>query len=62
VGSQTETSNPFYDHPILNSPYREPKRRWAFAEFTDVYEIEPDFKSKVEEEFGRMIERARGKA
>ncbi|MGO8692311.1 MAG: BPTD_3080 family restriction endonuclease [Rectinemataceae bacterium] len=30
--------------------------RWAFAEFTDVYEIEPDFKSKVEEEFGKMID------
>jgi type III restriction enzyme len=36
--------------------------RWAFAEFTDVYEIEPDFKSKVEEEFGKMIERVGGKA
>ena len=30
--------------------------RWAFAEFTDVYEIESDFKAKVEEEFNNMIE------
>lgn len=34
--------------------------RWAFAEFTDVYEIEPDFRSKVEKEFGKMIERTGG--
>lgn len=30
--------------------------RWAFAEFTDVYEIEADFKEKVEEAFNSMIE------
>ncbi len=29
--------------------------RWAFAEFTDVYQIETDFKSKVEAEFNQMI-------
>ena len=29
--------------------------RWAFAEFTDVYEIESDFEAKVEEEFNNMI-------
>lgn len=29
--------------------------RWAFAEFTDVYQIESDFKIKVESEFDRMI-------
>ena len=29
--------------------------RWAFAEFTDVYEIESDFKEKVEREFNSMI-------
>jgi type III restriction enzyme len=29
---QTETSNPFYDHPILNSPYREPRRHWELDE------------------------------
>jgi len=32
--------------------------RWAFAEFTDVYQIEADFEEKVEEEFNKMIERA----
>ena len=30
--------------------------RWAFAEFTEVYQIESDFKSKVESEFNKMIE------
>ncbi len=29
---------------------------WAFAEFTDVYEIEADFKEKVEDVFNSMIE------
>ena len=29
--------------------------RWAFAEFTDVYEIETDFKNKMANEFDRMI-------
>jgi len=29
--------------------------RWAFAEFTDVYQIEADFKSRVESEFNKMI-------
>jgi len=29
--------------------------RWAFAEFTEVYRIEADFKSKVESEFDKMI-------
>lgn len=31
--------------------------RWAFAEFTEVYQIEADFKAKVEREFNAMIER-----
>jgi len=31
--------------------------RWAFAEFTEVYRIETDFKAKVEEEFNKMIEK-----
>jgi type III restriction enzyme len=30
--------------------------RWAFAEFTEVYKIESDFKAKVEGEFNKMIE------
>ena len=29
--------------------------RWAFAEFTEVYQIEADFASKVESEFNKMI-------
>ena len=32
--------------------------RWAFAEFTDVYTIEADFKAKVESKFNRIIESA----
>ena len=31
--------------------------RWAFAEFTDVYAMESDFKAKVESEFNELIER-----
>lgn len=30
--------------------------RWAFAEFGDVYEMEADFKAKVESEFNKIIE------
>ena len=30
--------------------------RWAFAEFTDAYQIQADFAAKVESEFNRMIE------
>jgi type III restriction enzyme len=29
--------------------------RWAFAEFTEVYQIESDFKAKVQSEFDRMV-------
>jgi type III restriction enzyme len=29
--------------------------RWAFAEFTEVYQIESDFKAKVESEFNKLI-------
>jgi type III restriction enzyme len=29
--------------------------RWGFAEFTEIYEIESDFKAKVEKEFNAMI-------
>jgi type III restriction enzyme len=29
--------------------------RWAFAEFTEVYQIEADFKAKVEARFGEMV-------
>ena len=30
--------------------------RWAFAEFTEVYEIEADFEAKVEGRFNAMID------
>ncbi len=30
--------------------------RWAFAEFTEVYQIESDFQQKVQSEFNKMIE------
>ena len=30
--------------------------RWAFAEFTDVYQIRADFAARVEGEFNKMIE------
>lgn len=30
--------------------------RWAFAEFTDVYQMQHDFETKVEAEFNKMIE------
>ncbi|MBN1653548.1 MAG: DEAD/DEAH box helicase family protein [Deltaproteobacteria bacterium] len=32
--------------------------RWAFAEFTDIYEIESNFKAKVKSEFDKMIAKA----
>lgn len=27
-----ETGNPFFDHPILNSPYQRPERHWELDE------------------------------
>jgi type III restriction enzyme len=33
-------------------------RRWSFAEFTDIYEIQSDFGAKVESQFDKMIETA----
>jgi type III restriction enzyme len=30
--------------------------RWAFAEFTEVYRIEADFKDKVEQQFAAMLD------
>ena len=32
--------------------------RWDFAEFCDVYEMESEFDSKVEEHFNKMINTA----
>ena len=34
--------------------------RWAFAELTEAYQIESDFKAKVESAFDEMIGRAGG--
>jgi type III restriction enzyme len=34
--------------------------RWAFAEFTEVYQIEADFKAKVESEFNKMVDKVTG--
>ncbi|MDX8389974.1 MAG: DEAD/DEAH box helicase family protein [Mariprofundaceae bacterium] len=34
--------------------------RWAFAEFTDVYEMQADFEKKVEAEFSKMIDSVTG--
>jgi len=31
--------------------------RWAFAEFTEVYQMEADFKARVEAEFDKMLHR-----
>jgi len=36
--------------------------RWAFAEFTEVYQIESDFEAKVESEFNKMIQAATSKS
>jgi len=30
--------------------------RWAFAEFTEVYQIDDDFEAKVQDEFNKMID------
>ena len=35
--------------------------RWAFAEFTEVYQIEADFEAKMESEFKKTIEQATAK-
>jgi type III restriction enzyme len=32
--------------------------RWAFAEFTDVWQIQADFARQVEAQFEQMLERA----
>jgi type III restriction enzyme len=34
--------------------------RWAFAELTEIYQIESDFKEKVERAFDEMLTRAAG--
>jgi type III restriction enzyme len=34
--------------------------RWAFAELTEIYQIESDFEAKVAREFDRMLAEAAG--
>ena len=34
--------------------------RWAFAELTEIYQIDADFKAKVDSQFDAMIVRAAG--
>ncbi|MEX2163520.1 MAG: DEAD/DEAH box helicase family protein [Sulfuricaulis sp.] len=36
--------------------------RWAFAEFTEIYQIESDFKAKIKAEFDKMIDTASAEA
>jgi type III restriction enzyme len=36
--------------------------RWAFAEFTEVFQIESDFKAKIDAQFNKLIETAASKA
>ena len=36
--------------------------RWAFAEFTEVFQIQADFKAKIDAEFNLLIETAAKKA
>lgn len=36
--------------------------RWAFAEFTEIFQIESDFKAKVDSRFNKLIETAASKA
>jgi type III restriction enzyme len=32
--------------------------RWAFAELTEIYQIDADFKAKIDREFDAMLTRA----
>ncbi len=50
---QKKTTMDTYWVPGVNN--HENYGRWAFAEFTDVYEIQADFESKVEATFDEMI-------
>ena len=36
--------------------------RWAFAEFTEVFQIEADFQAKIDAQFNQLIETAAAKA
>lgn len=65
-------SNPFFDHPILNSPYECPQRHWELdpdgqptqqilesrrrAEFTEGFQIQTDFQATVDANFNKLLE------
>jgi hypothetical protein len=71
-GVELKMDNLFFERPILNSPYKYPARYWELdehgqptqriiesrrrAEFTEVYQIEADFKARVDAEFNKMID------
>jgi len=44
--------------PVLGVNHLAAYGRWAFTEFTEIYQMEADFKAKVENEFKKMIEKA----
>ncbi len=64
--------NPFFEQPILNSPYGLPQRHWELdgegqptqriieerrkAEFIDIYAIESDFAARFDEMIGKVTQ------
>ena len=55
---KTRKIRSFTNGNLLDS-WREQQRkfgRWAFVEFTEIYGMEVEFKSKVEAQFNQMIE------
>ena len=36
--------------------------RWAFAEFTEVFQMQADFKAKIDAQFNQLLETAASKA
>lgn len=55
MGLEPDRSNPFFERPILNSPYREPSRHW---ELDGMDRIGADFSAMVKVGFDRMIVKA----
>ena len=51
---EKKTTMDVYWVPGVN--YLKEHGRWAFAEFTDVYEIESEFEAQLEQKFNEMIE------
>ncbi len=46
-----------FDQGLSTQTQETDARRWAFAEFTDVFQMQTDFGKKVEAEFDKMIDR-----